>query len=252
MKRNTLTIVALICTLLWACQTKQKNEEETEVKTDESAEAPTSQDETAWTSLFNGKDLSGWEILGGDANFYVENGIIVGVTEADIPNSFLVTEQLYDDFVLEAAFKIDPEINSGIQIRSSVYENDTTTGYTSGKLEEKTRSWEAGRVNGYQIEIDPSDRAWTGGFYEEGGRGWLQPLKDNEAARQAFKQGEWNQLKVKAEGNHFETWINGVKATNTHDDLRKTGFIGLQLHSAYKDEQLGKKIMFRDIRIKEL
>jgi hypothetical protein len=205
-----------------------------------------------WTMLFNGENLEGWEVNGGDANFYVEDGAIVGLTEEDVPNSFLVTENEYDDFVLELEFKIDPEINSGVQIRSGVYEKDTTTAYLSGKLEEGTRDWPAGRFHGYQIEIDPSDRAWTGGFYEEGGRGWLQPLTENEEAQKAFKQNEWNHLKIKADGNHFETWINGLKAADTTDDLARSGFIGLQLHSAWKDEQVGKKVWFKNIKIKEL
>lgn len=201
---------------------------------------------------FNGENLEGWKILGGDATFYVEDSVIVGLTEEDVPNSFLVTEKEYDDFIMEVDFKIDSEINSGIQIRSDVYEKDTTTSYLSGKLKEGIRDWEAGRVHGYQIEIDPSDRAWTGGFYEEGGRGWLQPLTDNKEAQNAFKQGEWNHLKIKAEGNHFQTWINGIKAANTTDDLAETGFIGLQLHSAWKEEQIGKKVWFKNIKIKEL
>lgn len=228
-----------------SCQPASQNSENvTENETDTSS--------GDYTMIFNGENLEGWEVKGGDANFYVEDGAIVGLTEEDVPNSFLVTENEYDDFVLELEFKIDPEINSGVQIRSGVYEKDTTTAYLSGKLEEGTRDWKAGRVHGYQIEIDPSDRAWTGGFYEEGGRGWLQPLTDNVASQEAFKQGEWNHLKINADGNHFETWINGVKAADTTDDVARSGFIGLQLHSAWKDQQVGKKVWFRDIRIQEL
>ncbi len=237
----------LIAMLISACQSNTSTKTE---NSDIVNEEKTS--ENGWNLLFNGENLEGWEIVGGDARFYVEEGAIVGLTQEEIPNSFLVTGQQYDDFILEADFKIDREINSGIQIRSDVYKKDTTTKYLSGKLEQGTRDWPAGRLHGYQIEIDPSDRAWTGGFYEEGGRGWLQPLNENKEAQKAFQPGEWNHFKIKAEGNHFETWINGVKAADTTDDLSDSGFIGLQLHSAWKKEQVGKKVWFKNIKIKEL
>jgi len=204
-----------------------------------------------WTKLFNGNNLEGWEVLGGDGNFFVENKAIVGETKMGVKSSFLATKKLYDNFELELEFKIDTTLNSGIQIRSSKYKKDTTTSYLSGSLEKITRDWNPGRVHGYQVEIDPSDRAWTGGFYEEGGRGWLQPLTDNNAAQKAFKQNEWNTFRIIADGNHFETYLNGVQATNYDDSLASKGFIALQLHEIYDDKQAGKRVMFRNIKIKE-
>ncbi len=208
----------------------------------------------AWNFLLNEHDLSGWHILGSDkANFYMNHGILVGETQKGIPNSFLATKKEYEDFILELEFQVAPELNSGVQIRSGSYPKETTTNYLSGKLEERKRTWEKGRVYGYQIEIDPSTRAWTGGFYEEGGRGWLQPLTDNEAARNAYKQEGWNKFKIIANDNHFQTWINGVKAADILDNVKRSGFIAIQLHSAgSKEQRIGKKIMFRNIRIKEL
>ncbi|MGK7397304.1 MAG: 3-keto-disaccharide hydrolase [Candidatus Cyclobacteriaceae bacterium M3_2C_046] len=202
--------------------------------------------------LFNGGNLEGWQVEGGQGSFSVEDGMIVGVSQSGIPNSFLVTEKPYNDFILELDFKVHPTLNTGVQIRSKVLEEPYSGDYLSGKLENKKRTFEAGRVHGYQIEIDPSERAWTGGFYEEAGRGWLQPLTDNEEARTAFKQNEWNHLKIKAEGNHFQSWINGVKAADYKDDLYHTGFIGLQLHEPYRDEQIGQKVYWKNIRLKEL
>lgn len=247
MLNSKTTTLFLLIFLISACQSNTSTKSEDSDRQDEIKSS-----DIGWTPLFNGENLEGWKILGGDANFYVKDETIIGLTEENVPNSFLVTEQKYDDFILEADFKIEPEINSGIQIRSDVYKKDTTTSYLSGRLEEGTRDWPAGRFHGYQIEIDPSDRAWTGGFYEEGGRGWLQPLTDNVAAQEAFKQNEWNHLKIKAEGNHFETWINGVKAADATDDQAEDGFIGLQLHSAWKEEQVGKKVWFKNLKIKEL
>ena len=85
-----------------------------------------------------------------------------------------------------------------------------------------------------------------------GGRGWLVPLTDNEAARSAFKKGDWNTFKVKAQGNHFQAWVNGVLAVDTTDDVSSTGFLGLQLHGIKKEEQVGKKVWWKNIRIQEL
>ncbi len=206
-----------------------------------------------WRDLFNGQDLTGWEVKGAaESNFFVEDGILVAETKLGLPNTFLATTQEYANFELEVEFFVPAGINTGVQIRSGQYQAETTTPYLNGRLEASERTWEAGRVHGYQIEIDPSDRAWTGGFYEEGGRGWLVPLTDNEKAREAFKPNDWNHLQIIADGNHFQTWINGVPAVDTHDDKAASGFIALQLHSIRSQEQEGKQILWRKIRIKEL
>ncbi|NND07766.1 MAG: DUF1080 domain-containing protein [Saprospiraceae bacterium] len=206
-----------------------------------------------WQHLFNAKNLEGWEVKGAaESNFFVEDGILVAETKLGLPNTFLATTKEYEDFELEVEFWVPDGINTGVQIRSDVYSAETTTPYLNGKLEASERTWEAGRVHGYQIEIDPSARAWTGGFYEEGGRGWLVPLSDNEQARQAFKNNDWNHFRIMADGKHFKSWINGVMAVDTHDDMAVSGFIALQLHSIKNQEQEGKQIRWRNIRIKEL
>jgi hypothetical protein len=206
-----------------------------------------------WVVLFNGSDLEGWEVKGApESNFFVEDGILVAETKMGLPNTFLATTKNFANFELEVEFKVDIGMNSGVQIRSGVYEEPTTTPYLNGRLEKGTRDWEVGKVNGYQIEIDPSDRAWTGGFYEEGGRGWLVPLNENEQARKAFKQGEWNHFRIIADGNHFQTWINGVLAVETTDDKASNGFIALQLHSINNEDQLGLRVLWKNIRIHEL
>jgi hypothetical protein len=206
-----------------------------------------------WVDLFNGTDLEGWEVKGApESNFFVEDGILVAETKMGLPNTFLATKKNYGNFELEVEFKVDQGMNSGVQIRSGVYDEPTTTPYLNGRLEESTHDWEVGRVNGYQIEIDPSERSWTGGFYEEGGRGWLVPLTENEAARKAFKPGEWNHFRIMADGNRFQTWINGVQAVETTDDKSGTGFIALQLHSIRNEDQAGLRVLWKNIRIHEL
>lgn len=183
-------------------------------------------------ALFNGQDLSGWTQMGGEANYAVEDGIIVGKTVSDTPNSFLTTDKMYDDFILELDYKVDSSMNSGIQIRSN-----------------SIASYQNGRVHGYQIEIDPSERAWSAGIYDEGRRGWLVDLDNNSKAQKAFKQGEWNHYRIEAIGDTIKTWINGVPASFLIDDKTASGFIALQVHSIAKDDKPGKTIMWKDIRI---
>jgi hypothetical protein len=211
------------------------------------------QQDGGWVDLFNGTDLEGWEVKGApESNFFVEDGILVAETKMGMPNTFLATTNSYANFELEVDFKVNKGMNTGVQIRSGVYEAPTSTPYLNGSLEESTRDWKAGTVNGCQIEIDPSDRAWSGGFYEEGGRGWLVPLNENEEARKAFRQEDWNHFRIIADGNHFEIWINGVKALETTDDKYSNGFIALQLHSIKNEDQLGLRVLWKNIRIREL
>ena len=185
-----------------------------------------------WEKLFNGKDLTGWEQLGGKAAYEVSNGEIVGTTVPNTPNSFLTTARTYGDFILELEFKLDADMNSGIQFRS-----------------ESKPDYQNGRVHGYQMEIDPSPRAWTGGIYDEGRREWLYPVDYNPAARTAYRKGEWNKARIECIGNVMRTWINGVAVANIVDDMTPRGFIALQVHSIGKPEEAGQKIRWKNIRI---
>jgi hypothetical protein len=185
-----------------------------------------------WQSLFNGKDLQGWHQLNGKAKYTVENDEIVGTTVANTPNSFLCTDKEYGDFILELEYKVDSTMNSGIQIRS-----------------ESTADYRNGRVHGYQVEIDPSDRAWSGGIYDEARRGWLYPLTYNPSAQKAFKQGDWNHYRIECIGHTIRTWVNGVPAASLVDDMTPRGFIALQVHAVHGPEDAGRQIRWRNIRI---
>ena len=120
--------------------------------------------EEGFRSLFDGKTLSGWEQHGGKAKYYVEDGQVVGVSVPKTPNSFLCTQREYGDFVLELEFKVDPLLNSGIQIRSLVFDEAKVIELPNGK----TRKIPADRVHGYQVEIDPSPRALFGRHLRRG------------------------------------------------------------------------------------
>lgn len=186
----------------------------------------------AWTPLFNGKDLTGWKQLNGKAKYSIENGEIVGTTVLNEPNSFLVTEKAYGDFILEFEYKVDSTMNSGVQFRS-----------------ESRPDFKNGRVHGYQFEIDPSPRAWTGGIYDEARRDWLYPLDLNPAAKGAFRQGQWNRVRIECIGPHLRTFVNGVPAAYVIDNLTPSGFIALQVHSIGKKEDEGRQIRWRNLRI---
>jgi sugar lactone lactonase YvrE len=187
-----------------------------------------------WTPLFDGKSLDGWVQRGGKAKYSVEDGCIVGTTVPNTANSFLCTERNYSDFVLEVEFKVHPELNSGIQIRSN-----------------SLPDYKDGRVHGYQCEIDPADRAWTGGIYDESRRGWLDSHIDNTGARYAFKPGQWNKFRIQCVGDSIRTWLNGVAAADLKDSETASGFIALQVHGV-GGRQDPIDVRWRNIRIREI
>jgi hypothetical protein len=204
------------------------------------------QADDGFVALFNGKDLDGWVQKGGKAKYRVEEDCIVGSTVPDTPNSFLCTAKEYGDFILELEFKVDPALNSGVQIRSQCYDE-------AKELEVGGRKFKfpAGRVHGYQVEIDPSARAYSGGIYDEGRRGWLADLKENESARKAFKAGDWNAFRIECRGASIRTWINGVAAADLKDEVTPRGFIALQVHGVGKKVE-PLEVRWRKIRIREL
>ena len=210
MKSNLLFV--LLVSILFSCTEKKVRE--------------------PWVELFDGETLNGWSQKGGDAKYKIENRMIVGITVSKTPNSFLTTERMYGDFILELDYKVDPSMNSGIQIRSNSFPN-----------------YQNGRVHGYQVEIDPSERAWSAGIYDEGRRGWLNPLGDNPKAQKAFKQNEWNHYRIEAIGDTIKTWINGVQAAYLIDNMTAEGFIGLQVHNIPNNQKEGTQILWKNIRI---
>jgi hypothetical protein len=186
-----------------------------------------------WRPLFNGKDLTGWHEINGTAPYTVVDGAIVGTTTLGSPNSFLATEQSFGDFILELEIRqeIGPS-NSGVQFRGL-----------------STAEYMNGRVNGYQCEIDPSSRAWSGGIYDEARRGWLYPVTLNPSAQTAYKFGEWNRVRIEAIGPSLRTWINGVPVAHVIDGMTREGFIALQVHSIGDASAAGRRVLFRDLRI---
>lgn len=185
-----------------------------------------------WQQLFNGKNLDGWEQRGGKATYRIEGKDIVGRTVAGTPNSFLCTKRPYADFELEFDVMVDPNLNSGVQIRSA-----SVPGYKEGV------------VHGYQVEIDPLDPVRTADIHDEARRGWLgEPLKSRAKAKGLLK-GKWNHYRVVAMGDRIQTWLNKEAVADLRDDLTGYGFIGLQVHS---HQQSGLEVRWRNLKIKDL
>ena len=189
--------------------------------------------DSPWISLFDGKTLNGWVQRGGSAHYQVKDGAIVGQSVPNTKNSFLCTQRRYGDFILELEFKVDAELNSGVQVRGQS-PNDRID-----------------RVHGYQVEIDPDvkrGRNWTGGLYDEGRRGWLADLSGNDAARKAFRPGEWNRMRVEARGDWMKTWINDVPAAELVDAKDLDGFIALQVHGV-GDLKEPREVRWKNIKL---
>lgn len=185
--------------------------------------------------IFDGKTLDGWRKVAGTAPFEVINGEIVGTQVKNTPNTFLITEKEYGDFILNVDIKIEGvNSNSGIMAR--------------GQFDPAGKDG-AGLVFGRQVEVDASDRKWTGGIYDEARRMWLYPLDLNPAAKEVFKVGEYNHFRIESIGNELKTWINDNPIAYVIDTLDATGFIGLQVHSVSGDEQVGKKVYFKNIEL---
>ncbi|MGQ8337146.1 3-keto-disaccharide hydrolase [Sunxiuqinia sp. A32] len=175
-------------------------------------------------SLFNGKDLDGWEIHGTE-KWYVEDSNLVCESGPDKAYGYLSTNDWYDDFELELEFLQEADGNSGVFFRST---------------------FEGTKVSGWQVEVAPPNHD-TGGIYESYGRGWLYQIPDDQEGY--LKMGEWNKMKIRVEGGHATTWLNGHQMCDLNDDkiAEGKGSIALQIHDGG-----GIKVRWRNIIVREL
>lgn len=185
-------------------------------------------------NLFNGRTLDGWE---GDLKWWrVEDGAITGgsTTEKVPRNQFLATTGSFQNFELRLKLKLtgDPKtgmINSGVQLRSLRVPNDT-------------------EMSGYQVDAGDG---WWGKVYDESRRNkvvgeWV----DGPALNAAIKRGDWNEYRIRAEGNRIRSWINGVLAadyTEAEPNIAQDGHIALQIHGGGIAQ-----VQVKDIQIEEL
>ncbi len=191
------------------------------------------QDQAPWRDVTPRAGLAGWRATGGDASYTVVDGELVGRAVPGRNNSWLVSDARYGDFIIEFEAKTDPALNSGMMIRG-----------------QSRPDYRNGAVHGYQAEIDPTRRAWSGGLYDEQRRQWLYTLGRNDAARRTFRSGDWNSYRVEAIGNRLRTFVNGVPAADIADDTDSRGFIAFQVHALPDDiARRGPEVRFRKIRM---
>jgi opacity protein-like surface antigen len=195
------------------------------------ADRGNTQPESGWTNLFDGVSIDHFTKRGGDARYSVEDGAIVGETRPNTPNTFLCTPIEYADFILEFEVMVDRELNSGMQVRSHARDN--------------------GSVYGYQIEIEATPRGFSGGIYDEGGRGWLAQPTPQQATATPVNPDDWNHYRIEAIGGRIRTVINGIPVADLQDDLVASGFFGLQVHGVGgRTDPL--RVRWRNLRIREI
>lgn len=189
--------------------------------------------QSGWKSMFEGKSVDSFEKRQGSANYTLENDVLTGYSKINEPSTYLCTKEMYSDFILEVDVKIEMGLNSGVQFRSNSVE-----------------SFKKGQVHGYQMEIDVSERKWSGGIFDQSRRGWIYPVTMNEKGQDAFQNGTWNKYRIEAVGNSIRTWINGVQVTNLVDDMTAEGFVAFQVHSIGNNKDRdGLKVQWRGAQI---
>ena len=191
------------------------------------------EEQSLWKPLIVSEGLEDFNIINGTADYERDGNSIIGTTKLHTPNTFLATKIKYNDFELKFDVKLSEGLNSGVQIRSNC-----------------DSSYREGRVHGYQVEIEDSERGWAGGIYDEERRGWLYPLEWNAKGRQAFKNGEWNSYRIVANSDTIQTWVNGTPCANLIDDMTSEGFIAFQVHAIGDSTQANKTIEWKNIYIK--
>lgn len=206
-----------------------------------------------WKALGDGATLKGWSVHSGYATYVVEDGVIVGTVAEGSPNTFLCTDTEYGDFILEFEVKCDPNLNSGVQIRSQIAPEEMFFVFRGNDpgAPGRQRKIPADRVYGYQVEIARAETGSSGGIYDEARRGFfLADIRQDPAASKAFKNNQWNHYRIECRGSSIKTFVNGVPCADLKDSLDAKGVIGLQVHGV-RDFQ-PYQVRWRNIRIKEL
>jgi len=179
-----------------------------------------------WERLFNGKDLTGWEIWGAE-KWSVDNGTILGESGPDKDDGFLMTKGTYTDFHAVLRFKCETNTNSGFFYHTTIPEDIS-------------------KITFIQVEIANSFGRHTGGLHGNGTSWIAWPAPEKEFVLRPF---EWNQLLVKVEGKRVRTYLNGVEMVDfTYPKPQVSeGVLALQIHPGG-----GTRVRFKDIWVKDL
>ncbi len=201
--------------------------------------------EQAPIPLFNGASLDSWAVNGGTAEYAINGEMIVGTTVEGSKNTFLCKGPFHD-FELEFDVRCDPPLNSGVQIRSHLYQQDTP------QASKPNRMRKAGEVYGYQCEIARGELGVSGNFWDEARRTrWLDDFSDRPEAQKAFKDNQWNRYRIVARCNRIRSWINEIACADFQDDTDASGLIGFQVHSIRKGTG-PYRVRWRNIKIQPL
>ena len=175
-------------------------------------------------SLFNGKNLDGWNVYGTE-KWYVDKGELICESGPDKEYGYLATEDYYKNFELSLEFFQVSDGNSGVFFRSTI---------------------EGTKISGWQVEVAPPGNH-TGGIYESYGRGWL--IKPDSIYDNIVKMNKWNKMKIIIMDDKVETFVNGIEMVNINDSKISdgNGSIALQIHSGG-----GIKVKWKNINIKQL
>jgi len=206
----------------------------------------------SWVALFDPnvqKDLAGGSVHSGTAKYRVEGNEILCTTVKGSPNSFLCTDRQYGDFVLEFEVKVDPRLNSGVQIRSQIAPAEMAFVFPDRDGKPQSRVIPADRVYGYQVEIATEKAGSSGSIYDEARRAvMLASTNADPAASKAFKDGQWNKYRIECKGDRMRTWITEVPCVDLRDSMTLRGVIGLQVHAIGNDEG-PYEVRWRNLRI---
>ena len=177
----------------------------------------------AFTSLFDGKTLKGWQALPG-GTWEVKDGAIVGTSvKSERRHGLLMSDKEYSDFVVRFRFRV-VKGDSGFYFRSE-------------KVEQKVG------VNGFQAEVDNSEE--VAGLYETGGRAWVK-RPDPKVIQEIYKPGEWNQMSITAIGGNVVVRLNGTITSELKNDRgRVKGHFAMQLHGG-----MDMDVLFKDIEVR--
>ena len=199
--------------------------------------AQQSDNNAPWKSLFNGKNLNGWQMKGSNGVAMVQDGAIVCHQLVNTPqHTFVCTKKKYENYILEADAMIEGSLHTGFILRAVDAIGDTA--HVS--------------LYGYQVKIDPSNRKWTGGVFDDFGNkwNWLYTLENSEKSRSAFKMFEWNHFRIEAIGNNIKVWVNDIPTCNLVNSKYTKGYIAMKIHSMIATPEMEKVLMrYKNIRI---
>lgn len=173
-------------------------------------------------SLFNGRDLSGWQPEG-DANWEVKDGILIGRQGKDNAPGDLLSKREFANFELTVVYRMQWPGNSGVWYR---YQS-ATKAYQADILEYK------------------NPVAYSGSLYCTGKMFLVRNLDPKLEHR-----NDWNTLVIRVEGDHHVITLNGTKVVDVHDSTVDRGRIGFQVHPG--KEFADMRIMVKQVRLQPL